>query len=473
MGKEIGSLTNADNVAILDAIWNEAGADYQRRVPQATQAGLESTVGALTDYRPNWNEFVGAFINRIGTIIGRSQSWTNPLAEFKRGLVGVGDTIQEYGIGLLNAHNYDPRHEYMEKALFGEEKPRVESNFHVLNRQEFYKLTVKEHVLRRALITDGELSSFIGDLMRAPITSDNWDEFLITCKLFSIYEANGGFYKVQVPDVAAPASTPDDARKALRIIRGVTETMKFLSTKYNAANLPTFANADELILLTTPEFKAAIDVEALATLFNLERAQINARIVTIPADRFGIDGCQAILTVKDFFVIADHLIENTSQFNPAGLGTNYFWHHWSTISASRFVPAIMFTTKPGSDAVEIEPAKIVTIDDIVATNTDGVAVADVERGFTYQMSAAMTTDPATVVPPQTIGVVWSVKGANSLGTTITDNGVLVVGGNESAESIKITATDSSVDPADPQSVRKFKTETFIVKGDPVPEWPNK
>ena len=101
----IGVLTDANNVRIFDAIRYDASPDYQRRIPEATQAGLDAVVKNLTEYRPAYNEFENALVNRIGMVVGRSKSWTNPLSEFKKGLLTFGDTIEEYQVGLLKAHN--------------------------------------------------------------------------------------------------------------------------------------------------------------------------------------------------------------------------------------------------------------------------------------------------------------------------------------------------------------------------------
>ncbi|WP_206920558.1 hypothetical protein, partial [Alicyclobacillus suci] len=87
----------------------------------ATQANLRDTLNSLTQYRPMWNQFVDALVNRIGSVVARNISWTNPLQEFKRGMLNYGDTIEEIQVGLLKAHIYDPDRDYMEKAIFGTE----------------------------------------------------------------------------------------------------------------------------------------------------------------------------------------------------------------------------------------------------------------------------------------------------------------------------------------------------------------
>ena len=467
---KLGKLANADNAAILDRLHAESSLEYQRRVPLASQAGAERVLDSLTDFRPNWNEFESALVNRIGSVIGRTASWSNPLAIFKRGLMVFGDSVEEYMVGLLKAHTYDPKREYMEEAIFGTERPPVDSQFHKVNRQEYYRLSVNPDLLQRAFVDPNGLSKFVTDLMQSPTTSDQWDEFTQFVALIPLFEANGGFWHVNVPDVSAPTSNMEDAKSALRIIRTVTENMRFLNTKYNAAKMPVAADADKLVLITTPEFKAAIDVEALATLFNLEKAKLPERIVTIPADMWGIDGCQAIMTTEDFFVILDKVIENTSQFNPVKLQTNYFFHHWQVISASRFVPAVMFTTKPGDDVVVVVTPKITAISTVTFKDTDGETVTAFKRGLTYEATPVVTLTPPDPDGKYNVAMRFEIRGNSSTKTTITDTGVVRISGTEEATSINIVVHAGNVDPANPEAPRISKTVTVNITGDVVPEW---
>lgn len=467
MAVELGVLTDANNARVLDAIHNDASMEYQKRIPSATQAGVDAVMKNLQEYKPQFNEFENAFVNRIGMMIGRSKSWTNPMAEFKIGMLTWGDTIEEYQVGLLKSHTYDGNRDYMEKAIFGREMPEVQANFHTVNRQEFYKVTVNESMLHRAFLSQFGLSEYAAKLMDAPIQSDNWDEFLVMCRLFREYEDNGGFFKVQVPNVAALSSSEADAKQVLRVIRGIAGEMKFLTTMYNAAKMPMFATPDEMVLFCTPAFEAALDVNALAAAFNIERAQIPNRIVTIPESQFDIPGCQAILTTRDFFVVADQKMENTSQFNPVGLGTNYFWHHWQVVSASRFVPAVMFTTEAGTVVVS-DPVEIVSIDSISITDIDGVPITAgaVERGMTYQCLAAITTNPANATGR--FGVTWAISGNTSLRTHITNTGVLRIAGTEDSASITVSAFDSN--EAGNADLVSFDV-AVVPGGDATPAWP--
>ena len=456
------------NSAILDAVRGVASTDYQRRIPATDVAGIAATIENLTkpENRQWMNEFIDALVNRIGMTIARSNSWSNPLAPFKRGMLNFGNTIEEIQTGLLEAHGYDPDRDYMEATLFGRERPETQVNFHTVNRQDFYKVTINDALLKRAFLDPSGLSGFINQLMEAPTTSDQWDEFLLTASLFKEYEHNGGFYHVNVPNVADLSSTGDDARMALRKMRAMAGNLKFLSTEYNAAKMPVYAKPDDLMLFVTPEFNAAIDVEALAGAFNIDRAQMHGKIVELPESAFGIEGCQAVMTTDDFFVIADSLFESTSQWNPASLHNNYFLHHHQVISASRFVPAVMFTTG-ADDEVIIIRTNITGISAITFEPlSDGTTPTNVKKGGMVALHAEGQSDPEGAV-----AVTWGVTGNTSGRTFITQYGVLHVAPDETASSLTVTASTAGVDYENSRENPFTSTLTVSVVGDAFGGWP--
>jgi hypothetical protein len=464
MALETVPFRNPSNVDIFNAIRKNATIDYQRRIPAATKANVQDTIQNLLDYRPQMNEFIDSLVNRIGLEIVRYNSWTNPLAEFKRGMLEFGSTIEEINIGLLEAKRYDVDRDYLEGAIFGVEKPDVQSSFHVINRQDYYKLSVNETLLKRAFLAEYGLSSFIVGLMNAPTTSDNWDEFLLTMSLFKEYDRAGGFFNVQVPDLSVTTSDAADARYALRRFREFGDNLKFISTHYNASGMPVAASPDEMVLFVTPEAKAAMDVEALAAAFNIDRAEAPQRIIAVPKEHFGIDNVQGILTTRDFFVIADSRIDTTTAINPVGLHTNYFLHHHQVVSASRFVPAIKFTTEP-STVINLDNTPVTGITEPLVVDFEGVPVESyVTRGEAYRILVAAETTPEGGAND---AVRFDITSVHNLRTYISQTGVLHVAPDEDNViiGIDIIATDTDV----PQLLSSIELD---VNGPKLILWPN-
>ena len=476
MPRNLGGVRPFDNVEIMNRIRNDASYDYQRRIPDVTKANVTETVRGLMQYTPAWNEFTDALINRVGSYITRDISWKNPLAPFKRNSLQFGDTIEEVQAGLLRAYSYSPDREYGEKAIFGTEKPDIASQFHTVNRQEFYKITVNRDQLRRAFLDDSGLQTYLNQILQMPATSDSWDEFLLTMSLLREYQDGGGFWHTQVPDLQSLGASKVDGETFIKKVQACAGNLRFLDTKYNAGKMPVWARPEDLILITTPEVIANINVSTWAAAFNLDKQQMEAQIISVPKSRINIDGAQAILTTKDFFVIADNLLENTSQPNPVSLGQNYFLHHWEVISASLFVPAVLFWTGADDEKVnvvtptdlELKPDAFKHADGRNVTTNDPMLPG--ENGYTSFTIAGKNLDD------QEIPVDWSITGNKSPRTRVYNDGVFVIGADETSSSVNISAKiiggGTLKANADASKAGGAFTWSLVVK--PAPQvWPKK
>ena len=325
------------NSTILDQIWLSATNDYQQRIPRASQAGVSAVAKSLFEpmNRNYYNEFVDNLVKRIGLTVVRQLDWKNPLAQFKRESLQFGTTIQEIANKLIKAHGYDIE----DGDLFNVNRPESEVAYHSVNREDRYDITINEVELRKSFLTETGLNDYITSLLNIPQTSDQYDEYQIMKQLFAEYDAtDGGFFKVQVDDVTDEAS----AKALLADIRGYTGRMGFLSALYNKAHIPVYAEASNMVLFTTPDVAAQIDVHALAGAFNVSYAEVQSRVVLV--DEFPMPDTVAILASQDLFMCADYLFQMDSFYNPKNLNTNYYLHHWGVYSMSPFMPAVEFTT---------------------------------------------------------------------------------------------------------------------------------
>lgn len=448
------------NSDIIAKVWEYGSTDFQRRVPEPTKANIDATIRAITGYQPNYNEFVNALINKVGRTLARNASWSNTLAAYKLGMLEYGESIEEYQLGLIKAHVYDPRQAYGEKALFGRHGIDVQSSYHTINRENMYALTVEHPVLKRAFLSPDGLAQFTANLMAAPTTSDNWDEFLIMSRLFDYYERNGGFFKVHID----PLTSADNAKAFLELMREYAEILPYLSERYNAAHMPVFANKEDLTLFINPKAKAKIDVQALAMLFNVEYGDIPYKVSTLPEEYFfGVDAeIQAVLTTKDFFVCADTYFDTASQPNPAGRYENWFLHHDGIYSVSRFVPAIAFTTGAGTIVLS-DSTPVTGIEDIVITDTTGATVSgDLIRGESYTISSSAITTPSD---GENSAVRYKVTGLQSTLSYYSQYGPLHIAPNETATSITIQEFAE-----DDETITK--TRTLNIVGTRIDLWPN-
>lgn len=425
------------NAQIMNKIRKYASLDYRNRIPEATAANMQSTVQNLLTNTPQRNEFANALVNRIGMVIARNASWENPWNEFKIGLMQFGETIEEVQVGLVVAKVYNAQSSYLEKDIFGRKDIDVQSSFHSVNRTNYYEITIDEPILTKAFLDPQGLSSFIAQLMAAPSTSDNWDEFLLMTNLFSEMYNAGAFFKVNVPDVKALTSGEADSKKLLRAIITMAGKLPFISTYYNAAGMPISAKVEDLILFATPEVIAAIGVEALAAAFNLDYTNIPTRIIPIPDELMKITGSQAILTTKDFFVVADTRYEMTSAPNPVGLYQNFFLHHWQIVSASRFVPLILFTSTEATTVIPTVDTPVTSMAALTTYDSSGTNTTNLTRGATFGVVGSAITTPTGGVNDD---VRLEAVGFLSPLSFLSNSGIGYLAPDDEATSITIIAT---------------------------------
>lgn len=324
------------NSTIIDKVWLYGSNDFQQRIPRPTQGNISKTVDALFDpmNRNYFNDFMNVLINRIAFTYVRGQRWDNKLSVFKGQKINYGSTIQEIAPNWIRAHAYNVE----EETLLKLNRPEAQVWYHSQNRQDRYDISISYDDLRTAFVDEYGLNNFIAKVMEVPINSDEYDEYRIMLQLIAEYENSFGFFKKDVGEINNDAS----ARNFLKELRADAGMLEFPSARYNAANvdIPVFAKNSELVLFMTPQIQASIDVDALAVLFNLEKADVKQRIVIV--DEFPLPGVQALLTTEDFFVCHDTVYENTNFWNPQTLVNNYYLHHWGIYSVSPFVPAILY-----------------------------------------------------------------------------------------------------------------------------------
>ena len=333
-----------DNSTILAHAWLSATNDFQQRIPDPTQSGIDSTIDALLDpmNKVYFNQFMDILVMRIGDTFVHQQTFRNPLAVFKKSRMLYGSTMQEIVPKWIRAHAYVDDAE----DVFKMARPDVAQWFHSQNRRDRYDITINRDELRTAFTEEGGLNRLVAAILDVPMNSDEYDEYRIMLQLIAQYEDKWGFFKQHIDDIYDEST----AKAFLKQLRTYAGKLQFPNTIYNNGaipDVPIFVKPNELVLFITPEVQASIDVDALAVLFNLAKAEVQQR--TIVVDEFPIPYVKALLTTEDFFMCRDTEYTTTSAYNPKTLGNNYFLHHWGIYSVSPFVPAILFTTDSGTE----------------------------------------------------------------------------------------------------------------------------
>ena len=394
-----------NNTTIMNAVWLEASDDFQQRIPNPSQAGIAATTKALFEpfNRPLLNQFMSIFINKIAYGYVHNKVFDNPFSVFKRQPLEYGQTVQEAALKFIQAHSY--RDDWGTRAddienLLKVHRPDGSVAYHTVNRNDTYPISINTMELRGAFNSEKGLNNLLSAVMQVPYNSDNYDEYRIFLELLAFYEEHHGFFKQQISAVTNEAT----AKAFLKQVRAYAGKLRFPSSLYNALSvkdIPVWINpdeADELVLITDPDTLASIDVDALAALFNVDKAELKYR--TLIVDKIPIPGAVALLTTADFFVCADYAYETTSFWNAQTLTENYYLHHIGMYSVSPFVPAILFTTEAGTDV----PTVTLNATGFSLTDANGNATVnktvpfplaeDIDIPLVGSLIGTLTADPA-------------------------------------------------------------------------------
>lgn len=424
---------------VLNAIRNNATQNYRDFVPVATpDAESVREIGAVIMQMPGLqNEFLSALMNRIAFTVLRSKMYDNPLRMFKKGDVLLGESVEEIFVNLAKPFTFDPV--TAENEVFKRQIPDVKTAFFTLNYQKFYKQTISNEQLKMAFLSWDGLENLIAGVTNAMYTAASYDEFQITKYMIARKILNGQLYPMEIT-TGANATAADK----VKIIKGLSNKFTFENDSYNLAGVYNHSTRDEQYILLNSNFDAEMNVDVLATAFNMDKAEFMGHRVLVDAfgdldtarleeligddpgyveitetEKTALNAIPAILIDENYIVIYNNLDKFTEIYNGQGLYWNYFYHVWRTFGVSPFANAAVFVPgEPGVTSVTVSPA-----------------TANVAKGQNLTLSAEVVT---TNFAPKSVD--WSITTTGiATGTTIDNSGYLHVAADEPKTTITIQA----------------------------------
>jgi hypothetical protein len=453
-------LTNVSK-DVINGIINEGfSTNYKNYIPfTATDADSIRAIGKIIMDSPNLrNAFATDLINRIILVTVTSKIYDNPWESLKKGVLSLGETIEEIFVNIANAELYNPN--ISSETVFKRRIPDIRAAFHIVNYQVKYPATISNEDLSAAFTSENGLYSLIEKIYESLVSASNYDEFNIMKYLIALNIVNGNIKAISVPAI----STDANVKSVVTQIKATSNKMKFMTADYNIAGVKTHSQHVNQTVIVTADFDAAIDVNVLAAAFNMDKAEFLSKRLMV--DSFGdIDinrlaqcapeTCEnitydangnvtsatlkgitteqlaelgeipAVIIDDDFLQIYDRLITMEDIRNPDGLYTNAFLHCWKIISVSPFAPAATFSDSVAAvNSVTISPAS-------------ATVVPNSEIQFNAKVSGTGFFNKS---------VTWTLNGANSSKTYVDVRGTVFIGVDETATTITLNA-DSNENPS--------------------------
>lgn len=433
--------TSESGARILNAIRLESSPAYQSAVNEINIINGRADVSELRDvgriFTANsvfMNSFLSTLCNRIAFEVTKYLTYTNPWRVFKKGILELGESIEEIFTALAEPHSYNP--ETAEETVYRREKPNVKAKLHHINYEKFYKQTIEEKTLRQAFLSWDGFNNLVMSIINAMYNAAEYDEFTMMKYMISRAILNGELRPVNVGTVSK-----ENMSDIVTEIKGISNELEFPDTISNFARVEQVTPHEEQYLITTARFNAALDVEVLAAAFHMDRAEFLGHVIQV--DRFdkfdtnrlakllentgftpftadeltALASVPAVLVSKEWFMIYDNLLESAEKFNGEGLYRNHWLHVWKTFSTSPFENAVVFTQgAPAITSVTVTPSTV-----------------SVSAGQSVQLSATVTSENFADT-----SVIWETESEYA---TVNDNGVVfVASGTPASTSITVTCT---------------------------------
>lgn len=400
--------------------------NYQDVLPVATDENIMTISNILLNdaYQPMLNEFVNVLINRIALTIVRNKTYSNPLAMLKKGSTPLGTDIQDIYENPAESQPYEYSNDAMAQLLRIQD-PDTHVAYYRRNRQDKYKKTITREGLQGAFISWEKFEDYISSITNSLYSGNYIDEFEYTKMLVDgAYDNN----KVIIEKVDAPTDSAS-SKKILKKLRSLFNQMSFPSTEYNAyskfsgakGKIKTWTEKERIVLMIRSDVLAEIDVEALASAFNLDKADFLGRV--LPVDKFANDAILGIICDESFFQIYDNIFRFDSFYNAETMSWQFYLHAWGTYAVCPFANAVVLATETPIEATSLKLSRSSINNAFVGDENTVTATLNPANATTNVIYKSQNTDVARVVGEDKSVTIKAVGLGKTKVIATTDNGL--------------------------------------------------
>lgn len=411
---------------------------YQREVPAITDDMAISTWGTpILQYKEIQNEFISALINRIVYTQFEIKYFRNPLKVLEGDRIPLGNAGQEIYVNPANGRKFNGDDF---AGLLAKYEADVKVQYHAINSDLQYAVTVLRQDLKKAFVSWGDLETFIDQLSNSLYNGAYIDEFKLTKGLISgAYKGNNAVIEqVDAPD------TESLAKEFITKARGLYLNFQVPSPNYNAwqkmggAGRPiiTFTNPEDIVFIIRNDLRAYLDVNVLASAFNMDKTTLLGNIITV--DNFDMydtegnkifDGSSIVGFIGDkaWFRIKEQDMFMDTFYNPNNRTWQYYLNIIKMYNYSLFANGVIFaTTLPNGNPV----TEITTTVSEVVEGSNNIPLTINPTNYTGKITATVDSANAETVSATLNGNTLNLEVSENASSSIK---VTLANGNYSQE----------------------------------------
>ena len=287
MNPSNGLITSLNAIREMSIADGKAYHQYVPIIDENTDIGTFGT--PILNNTPVMNEFMSMLINRIVyTSFENKYTFRNPLQILEGDRIPLGYSGQEIYINPAKGRQYNVNDF---AGLLQKYEADVKVQYTAVNMDLQYPVTVSRHKLKQAFVSWDSLDNFIMELSNSLYNGAYIGEYNYTKNLVS-----GAFKSNQVQYEVINAPTTEANAKAFTTkARELFLNFQLPSTEYNAWSkvntdddkpVMTFTNPEDIVFLIRNDLRSFIDVNVLASSFNMDKADLMGKIIGI--DNFDV-----------------------------------------------------------------------------------------------------------------------------------------------------------------------------------------
>ena len=319
----------------LNALRELSSTIYHEYVPIIDDStDISAFADPIMNYPEVYNEFCNVLVNKLVYSQFEAKTFNNPLQILDGDRIPLGYAGEE---GFVNAAKGRGFNVNDFAGLLIKYEADVKIQYQVLNSDLQYCVTVSRSQLKKAFTSWGNLEEFITSLANSLYNGAYIDMFRFTKNIVSgAYRDNKAIY-TKISAVSSEATAKALVEKA----RELFLNFQLPSTEYNSWSkndgagkpITTWTNPEDIVLILRNDVRSTIDVQSLASSFNISYADFMGRVITV--DNFDVydddgnkvfDGSDIVGGIfdKSWFRIKTQDLFMENFYNPNNRTMQYF-----------------------------------------------------------------------------------------------------------------------------------------------------
>ena len=350
----------------LNAIREISSTIYHEYVPVIDDStDISAFAQPLFDYPVVYNEFCDALVNKLVYSQFETMTFNNPLRVLEGDRIPLGYAGEHVYTNPAQARGFNVNDF---AGLLVKYEADVKVEYHTVNSDIQYCVTIARQQLKKAMTSWDNLANFITQLSNSLYNGAYIDMFRYTKNIISgAYKENRGVIET-ITAVTSEATAKAFVEKA----RELFLNFQLPSDSYNAwaknggAGRPiiTWTRPEDIVMIVRNDIRAKLDVEVLASAFNIDRATLLGNIITVDNfDAYDDDGTKVfdgsaivgMLADKAWFKIKTQDFWMDNFYNPNNRTMQYYLNVQRMYNMSLFANGVIFATSAptvNSTAVE-------------------------------------------------------------------------------------------------------------------------